>query len=44
MVWKRISEADVEEVATAEVGVWDIAGVESAGQISYVYGEPEDDL
>ena len=42
MVWKRISEADVEEVATAEVGCWDIAGVASAGQISYAYGE--DDL
>ena len=39
MVWKRISEADVEEVATAEVRFWDMAGVESAGQINYVYGE-----
>ena len=29
MVWKRISEADVEDVATAEVGFWDISGVAS---------------
>ena len=30
MVWKRSSEADVEEFATAEVGFWDMSGVTSA--------------
>ena len=29
MVWKRIFEAGVEEVATAEVSFWDISGVAS---------------
>jgi hypothetical protein len=30
MVWKRNSESDVEEVAVAEVGFWDMTGVATA--------------
>ena len=30
MVWKRNSEAEVEEAATAEIGFWDMSGVASA--------------